>query len=1071
MASALEFLQSAPKPSALDFLTSTPEPSNLLEDLQDFGAQTEAALAPQTMEQRAGLPEAQETLFATVSQPFVQIPRPEAQPSDPAAIKFTKGLAEAGIGLVEGIESPLGVGLAGATAIPTVGPVIGRTAALGFGTHMVLEGFKHAAQAYQEGDFTKAGKAVGDLLIGSMMQRGAFAAPRVAPRTTEALKQSTESLGGTGELLPRPKEVTADASKVQETTTVHADVPKETVQGTREMPVPEGGQGVQPGKIIPPPIPEQPSMPLGITPKESSAVRYLRERSEGEALIDQQRIQTAEKPVNVMPGRDYIASPEFEFRKHPVAKELVTEIVERDLSYAYEVGHDRAVFEQLRKPLSEPEQRAVTNALKAADKGNDLTLRDKLSPASRSAYETIRSFYDQIADLVHLDKEQSIRESLSEAQIKALDRIDAGETFDSATAKLGDTSKAIIRAAQDEIAEAKDWGIENYTTFMERGNYKVIVPEQGVVAVGRTRAEAAIKADKWLKEHPEVASVLLDDSFASTSEFPTKLSRGQYWRLVDRLKDATDSDAKAIQDLLHSQGSIVAVKPTKKYAAPMLKRRNVLKGEENVFDVLPVYSHIMRKKLALDPILRRAPAMLEKLPEPMRGQIEELIADVKGRKFLEDKLADALLQNWGLEPFAFSRASRAMRQGTTVLKLGYRPVAALVNRLSGLNKTWVKSSAHWIAEGQKFLKTPEGKSLIESNKPYIGMESSFAETARDVPIYHPMGMFQKAERINRPEAFATFYKMATDGLKMPHGEAVKYARDATRLGQFTYNTASLPRLMRSPSGRLLLQFKPYLVKELEFISTLSKPELAKYTVGFLLMGGPRAALAVIRSLPVLGALGVWAATEDWLNQEAPRMSRGAPGALGVDMSPSVAFQFPDEVRDWIGPVLSDIHKLYADVIKPALEGENRGVKDVLSWVSKLAPIVTAWKELVSTFVGDDEVRDERGRLIYTPTQLDRIKMALGAKPLERSIGEVERRYLLQTEAIERRNKGRLIGEYVKARQAGNEKAMDKLIDAMREAGVSSESVRAALREAQLSVHERTMKRLSKERRAKESERE
>lgn len=154
---------------------------------------------PTAVAQRLGIPGAERLTQEPVGMeaftaPFVALPKPQAEADDSTLTQFSKGFSETAIGVVEGLESPLGVSVLAASALPGIGKVIGRTAAAGFGVHSVLDGFKEAASAYQKGDMTEAGRAVGKLLLGSAMVRGSVAGLPSAPRTTEALSKSADAL-------------------------------------------------------------------------------------------------------------------------------------------------------------------------------------------------------------------------------------------------------------------------------------------------------------------------------------------------------------------------------------------------------------------------------------------------------------------------------------------------------------------------------------------------------------------------------------------------------------------------------------------------------------------------------------------------------------------------------------------------------------------------------------------------------------------------------------------------------------------------------------------------------------
>jgi len=814
--------------------------------------------------------------------------------------------------------------------------------------------------------------------------------------------------------------------------------------------------------------------PLGIVPP---GMRKLAELRQGQELIDGERIKTAIANRDVMPARDWIASPEYEFRNDPIAKPLVTALNEAELSYKSRVAHVTERFDELKASLAETDQLALTKALKGKQAGDEAALANLTEP-QRAAWQEIRKYYDDTRVRVIASKQESILRELSGPQQNALRAVQDGVPLEEAVRANGlrAAGRDIVKSAMDEMKDVASWGIEDYTTNIERGSYRVEAADgSGTVAIGETRAAAAIKADRWLKEHPEVKSVTITDEFNPGVEFPTRLSQGQYYRFVAKLSENLDAAASEIQELLRSQGSPVTVKPTNKYAGPMQQRRGVLKGEDNVFDVLPVYAHVMEKKLALDPVLREIRNNLGKLEPNTAKQVYDLSLDVKGRKTVGDQIVDHVLAPYGIKPFAYSRALDATRNVMADLKLGYRPVAAAVNRVSGAQHTWVKVGTKYMLKGRKFLKTPEGEALLQANKPYLGIEAAFVhETAKpraQEPLWKPLGMFQAAERFNRPESFAALYKYAESELGLTGDAAVQYARNATRFGQFTYNTASLPRALRGPTGRFLFQFKPYLVKELEFISTLRGAEIPRYLTGFLAVGGPRAALYTLKSLPLLGAIGAFATAEDWLNRKAPVASRGVGGALGVDVSPSVAFQFPTTPAELLGPTVSDLSRLWTDVVGPALQGEDRDFSDVRKWATRLAPAINYWSQLVEAVSADNGwVTDSRGRPSYKPTRADMVKFALGAKPLEKSIAEVEAKFLHDQERIVRANRQRAIDKFLDAVQAKDGVAIGEMAQELSNAGITIDAVKNAARQRNIEPSVRLLKSLSKPSRAREAER-
>lgn len=833
--------------------------------------------------------------------------------------------------------------------------------------------------------------------------------------------------------------------------------------------------------------------PLGIVPPGAQVlppgVESLSEVQAASDVLAEGRVQIEPPRPDVMPARDWFASPEFEFRNDPVAGPIAVAANEAQLAFGSEVKADVMRFNELRDSMSTAEREQVTAALRAVEITGTDDAVNALPLTLQPAALEVRNYFDVMRRLVINEKVSAIQDSLSPNERDAIQQIESGTPVDAVLNepnRFTDLQKLAIRESMADLTDARSWGIDNYVTHIERGSLRLVTPDGGTVARARNRVEAALKADAWLASNPDVDTLTITDQFDSGAELPTKLSRGQYFRFVNRAADELGRDAATIQDILTKSGRVIAIKPTSKYAGPMQQRRDVMEGERDIFDVLPTYSYAMRKKLALDPVFRQARTALGSMAPNTRAQIEGLLDDTRGQKTIADRVVDYVLspaedasklrQLMTPAPFAYSRGINVARSVNTNLKLGFRPVAAAVNRISGAMHTWVKTGTDSFRAGRAFIKTPEGKAILDRNAPLIGMDADFASegtrTSDSTPRWwHPMRLFHAAEEINRPEAFGAFYILATSKLGLSGTEAEAWARAATRFAQFTYNSAALPRAMRGPTGRLLLQFKPYLVKELEYISTLRGAEIPRYMAASLAVGGPRAALYTLMSLPLLGAFGKLDDLEDWLNRNAPRASRGLPGFAGVDVSPAVAFQFPQTGADWFGPVVADIARLWKDVLGPVIEGRDRNMGDVGEWASRIAPAWFWWQQAIESVSNDTGwTTDKYGNLSFKPTTSDRVKMLMGAKPLAKSLQEVETRYLRTTEAIQREERQRTIEAFIDSLDEKDGVASDALANKLGEMGVTADSVMRAARVRGIEPRDRLLRSLTRFRRGEEAER-
>lgn len=894
-------------------------------------------------------------------------------------------------------------------------------------------------------------------------------------------------------------------------TTTQERIIHEETQKEAEVLTPEAGKEPTPAAAVPPPettapatatgeikspataespAAAEPSTPISTTPVEitqgpgtgvgpgAAAVREFSEiaaesnRGVFGRLVDwikskrtpeTDQIKEAVQQKDVMAGRQWLNSPEYLFRKDPKVAPFVSRIIESQLRHTDRAGRDEIHFQEITKRLPKENLKNITTALREYEAGDLNALTAKLTPDERVVAEDIRTYYDQWKDRIRQRRVDNIIAALPDARGRTVQAILKGQPLEAASKanKLRGPGKEAVKLAIKEIEDARKWGIDRYVTHSEQGSWRIVTEDGTTIAVAETKPDAYLKAQAYLKENPKSGPLTLDDSFNPGVDWPSQLTLPAYGKLLKQLKDATGETAAELQTALRKTAPGIVLKPTSKYNRFLQRRFDVLKGEENIMDVLPSYIYSMWKKHELDPVLKEAQTALPKMAPETRSAVEALLGDVKGQKYLGDKIVDSILSGAAdmvqnttgfmlpVKPFAYSRGVNVLRSISAQLKLGYRPISILVNRLGGIHHTWTKTGFRDYLEGRKWSKTEEGKRLIKENEAEMGLQAAFVtegRLTREEPWYKPLGLFQKMEHFNRPEAFGAFYVQATKRMGLSGPDAIQYARNATRFAQFTYNTASLPKIMRGPTGRLIFQFKPYLVKELEFISNLRGAEVARYMTGFLLLGGPRAAIMMLRSLPFLGAFGVLGALEDWLNQEAPRASRGAPGFVGADISAAVTPQLPRTETDWIGPALSDYLRLWNDIISPAMRGEDKDWSDIKNWASRTAPTFFYLTQMSDAIMDEQGwITDDRGRKQFQADRWDKAKLALGVTPLDKSIESSERRFLIESEEIQRKNRTKWVDNLVDALQDNNSKKFQSLLEDASDYYTSTDDLMTAIR--------------------------
>ncbi|MFA6973095.1 MAG: hypothetical protein WC208_17080, partial [Gallionella sp.] len=603
--------------------------------------------------------------------------------------------------------------------------------------------------------------------------------------------------------------------------------------------------------------------------------------------------------------------------------------------------------------------------------------KDGTSEETKAA-EIIRSELDAVKESYKDHLRSEYKKNLTEGENSALSEIIAGRPIEEVVAKykqhvvldkLGRrrlkkwVDEDIIRDVAKEYKAIDDWGLDDYMSHHERGAMRIVSGGK-LYAKAMSEKDAARKFADLVELYPDKDFQL--DTDINLEALATGLSKRSYNRLLFHLQEGLKKNIEGINNeaafKLAQKGlkGRFYITPTKQFSPYTMDRKEFLQGEKNVFDVLYHYMYSMERKMALDPAIdniRKAISRTEvvgteqykakdgtmktreiKRPYLKKEEsafLERLVEDVKGRYYAMDKLVDGMLEGTGHQR-TYSRLIAGSRELEANLKLGYAPVKGVINGLSGLGHVWTKVGTEYIAKGAAFLRTQEGVDFIKAMEPFLGVnivESASGElTSRGTfeklgilsppktqagrlahAAIEPLGAFQAPEIPVRKLTLAANYLMAK-----AEGVSEEAARDiaikANWFQQFTYDMASLPEVMRGPTGRLVTQFKPYLLKEMEFISTLRGPELARYIGMQLALAGPRGGVMILKSLPILGALGVLDEVEEWMNKEYPVASRGVGGLAGVDVSAAATFQFPSSLRDWLVPLLSDIGSFYKNVI-------------------------------------------------------------------------------------------------------------------------------------------------------------
>lgn len=659
---------------------------------------------------------------------------------------------------------------------------------------------------------------------------------------------------------------------------------------------------------------------------------------------------------------------------------------------------------------------------------------------------------------------------LSKKQRAALSDLIMGHSPES-VAKTHGIKMDVIEDIFKEYKAIEKWGLDDYVTKVERGSIAMVTESGDLVGWVLSPKHGRELGIAYLKAHPEVKTLYLDNK--RPFENAIGVTAPHYHAIQNKLIEELEGYAKDIKvGMLRAAAKkampkAFTIKPSPKFSQFAQPTKGILKGEQDIFPLLRSYAHSMELKMELDPIIYESQKLLPTLPENLRKAFSDVIEDAKGKYYMEDRLADSILGvisrrtkgKIGSAPLIATRVVGKVKMVEAYTKFAYRPIAGMINWASGFMHIWVKTSVDAMMKAHAWQKTAEGIEFIREVAPMLGVDimehateggsvrfqtkigkkatggaGGITQYLKD--ISHPMGFFQRPEGPLRELCAATNYLLALE--KGATKEAAKeFAVRSVWFQEFTYNTAALPKILRSPAGRLVGQFKPYLIKELEFIGSLTGPELAKYMVGQVLLGGPRGFMYLLRSLPIIGTVAGWNQIEEWMDKNAPRASRGIGGFLGVDITAPAVFQFPNRFEDWSGPFFSDLINFKKTVMEPIFHGERLGPNqtfltpwtsapsELKEWAEGTVPILRHWDNIFEQMVDKDGwIKNERGQRLFHigdsayEHMAFYMKTAMGAESLESAVTRRASSRERQERTVRNRNKSKLVDEVLNTLHKG-----------------------------------------------------
>lgn len=485
-------------------------------------------------------------------------------------------------------------------------------------------------------------------------------------------------------------------------------------------------------------------------------------------------------------------------------------------------------------------------------------------------------------------------------------------------------------------------------------------------------------------------------------------------------------------------------------------------------------------------VLNRFISSVVGVPNGFDTKLNESFNETSIGKFAKEHYGDTFitdLMNRGME-------------ATTIAKLGlFRPTAAIAQLGTLLN---VYAKAGWNSNFRNALKDAtmvKGSNVSMTEKKMfneigLDLENTSMETqtlSNRKSLYNlkvgkvrvgkllekSMATFNAADKYTRRVAALTAFRKAIKEGKS-YDEAVMEASDFVRNTNFDYADKDASKLFTSAGtlGKMILQFKKYPVKEMEFMMDLfSKDErteserrreitrfLASYTVAAGIMGLPMLAVGdelaeLLFGKTITGtakdAMFSWAGKDPVKNNIAQFLAYGALApTMGVDFSRNIGLGDIVPTSDFAGPTLTTIGKMISSI------REQKSMDDVVLAVAHdLSPAMGNYYQFM-TGKQRDWKNGIDGREYSTG---ERFAKLAGFRTVKESVDSDMAYALYQKQTDEKNKKKALIYEYLE-----NPSSVSK--EEMRKYGIKGTDIKKAKEQIVKSKLERQEQYLPKKKR-------
>ena len=636
----------------------------------------------------------------------------------------------------------------------------------------------------------------------------------------------------------------------------------------------------------------------------------------------------------------------------------------------------------------------------------------------------------------------------------------------------------LFSAYARDIEDVNSWGEDDYVTKIMMGELTVseVVPvidkktgkqktdkktkaplfTKNLLTKATTVLNAVEKAEAIATQryanNLSIGKIVIDHSFVYEGDVPTMLSKRQYKMFNAKINRAIHEAVKIINSKnipvtditkrFNKIKGVAGIKPPLVYAPPTMETEDILPGEDDAFEALKIYSRIMWKKVAFDPVIDSLRDLRpEDAPTNVREMLENLKDSAKGKYYFGDKAMDDFLRNvFHIETHrAYSRfVVKPVIQAVVTLKLGYRALAGALNGIDGVARIGLEFREHYLKEGYKFLATPEGKALVEKNGWRLGSRIEDVEGHLKIrkSLLAPLGVFVLPELPLRELNFAVAYLYYRDqrmGELLQQGKSVdskavleEAEEFATRQAmvsiwklQGSNTLAEKPEILRSPTGRLFGVFMPFFVRNVEFLwaNKGSFGFWGRYAGYTMTMSGPRGFLTMLKSFPLISLVMMSKGVDNWLDRLEAWMianmkigdygfSGGAASAAGYDIVGPATAQWPSS-----STTLSTINTLWRYALSTIGNADYK--YQLKEGIKQTAIFARNWWDVIDANVDSRGfVLDAEGNHKYSITsKWDQAGMVLGITPESKTMANITHRIVLKQKQIQNTQAREIISEF------------------------------------------------------------